>query len=277
MASRIFDKLNLMNRNTWTSVAKTHVGNVRKINEDSYLDAPDVGLWCVADGMGGHQKGDTASTMIIDYLQSLLSVQDYPLSTGQIEERLILVNQNLINLAQRLPDSNVIGSTVAILLFADNLVHCLWAGDSRIYRLRNGQLKQLTRDHSQVEEMVQAGLLTSEEAAVHPAANVITRAIGASPELELDLLSFERFAGDRYLLCTDGLNKVMTDPEIADLMQQNALPDLAEDMMQTALHRHARDNITLVMVDVTQGLPELEQTGRLRDTLPLDDTLPLRR
>ncbi|MBN7821636.1 PP2C family protein-serine/threonine phosphatase [Bowmanella yangjiangensis] len=266
-----------MNRNAWTSVAKTHVGNVRKINEDSYLNAPEAGLWCVADGMGGHQKGDTASTMIIDYLQSLLSVQGYPISTGQVEERLTLVNHNLINLAQSLPQSNVIGSTVAVMLFADNLVHCLWAGDSRIYRLRNGQLSQLTRDHSQVEEMVQAGLLTSEEAAVHPAANIITRAIGASPELELDLQSFERFPGDRYLLCTDGLNKVMTDPEIAEQMRQGELASLADHMMQTALQRHARDNITLVMVDVTEGMPELEQTGRLKDTLPLDDTLPLHR
>ncbi|MBT1063877.1 serine/threonine-protein phosphatase [Bowmanella sp. Y26] len=266
-----------MNRNAWTSVAKTHVGNVRKINEDSYLNAPEVGLWCVADGMGGHQKGDTASTMIIDYLQSLLSVQGYPISTGQVEERLTLVNHNLINLAQSLPQSNVIGSTVAVMLFADNLVHCLWAGDSRIYRLRKGQLSQLTRDHSQVEEMVQAGLLTSEEAAVHPAANIITRAIGASPELELDLQSFERFPGDRYLLCTDGLNKVMTDPEIAEQMRQGELASLADQMMQTALQRHARDNITLVMVDVTEGMPELEQTGRLKDTLPLDDTLPLHR
>ncbi|GAA0358994.1 serine/threonine phosphatase PppA [Bowmanella denitrificans] len=266
-----------MNKNAWTSFAKTHVGNIRKINEDNFLDAPQAGLWCVADGMGGHEKGDTASALIVDYLNALVNMHSFPLRPEQIEERMSLVNHKLVSMAEQLPGASVIGSTVAVLLFDDKLAHCLWAGDSRIYRLRQGRFTQLTRDHSQVEEMVQAGLLTSEQAAIHPAANVITRAIGANDEVHLDLLSFERLPGDRFLLCTDGLNKVMGDAELGGMLLQPTLPELAEDLMQSALQRHARDNITLVMVDVTEGLSDLEQTGQYKDTLPLDDTLPLRR
>ena len=232
---------------TWKSVAKTDIGTIRKVNEDGFLDTPDVGMWCVADGMGGHAKGDVASQMIVDSLQHIATTNSYPLSIQQVQHELQQVNNRLVAMASE--KQAVIGSTVVVLVFDQQNAHCIWAGDSRIYRLRNNKLTRLTQDHSQVEEMVQQGLLTPEEAERHPNANVITRAVGASDELDLDVVSDVRLDGDKYFLCSDGLNKVMDDTEIEQLLLNTSLDSIAPLLIHTSLERKARDNVTVVVVD----------------------------
>ena len=139
-----------MNQTTWTSVADTNIGTVRKVNEDHYLQAPDSTVWCVADGMGGHARGDVASQMITQQLQRLIDQCDKTPLVPQIISCIQTVNNHLVTLSQAY--NSIIGSTVAVLLFENKKAHCIWAGDSRIYRLRNNQVQHITRDHSQVED-----------------------------------------------------------------------------------------------------------------------------
>ena len=261
---------------TWKSVAQTDIGTVRKVNEDGFLDAPNVGMWCVADGMGGHAKGDVASKMIVDGLQDIANMQNYPISAQHVLQVLQKVNSQLVAMADE--KQAVIGSTVVVLVFDQQNAHCIWAGDSRIYRLRNNKLSRLTQDHSQVEEMVQQGILTPEEAERHPNANVITRAVGANDELELDLVSDVRMDGDKYFLCSDGLNKVMDDVEIESLLLSTPLETIAPLLIQTSLDRSARDNVTVLVVDNQVSTEMFEGNNNpASNTSYLDDTLPLSR
>jgi serine/threonine protein phosphatase PrpC len=261
---------------TWKSVAKTDIGTIRKVNEDDFLDSPQVGMWCVADGMGGHAKGDVASKMIVDGLQDIANSNSYPLGTQQIKDVLQQVNSRLVSMASE--KQAVIGSTVVVLIFDDQFAHCIWAGDSRIYRVRNNKLTRLTQDHSQVEELVQKGLLTPEEAERHPNANVITRAVGASDELDLDVVSDVRLDGDKYFLCSDGLNKVIDDAEIEQLLLNTSLDSIAPLLITTSLERKARDNVTVIVVDNQPSLEILDGNNTIPpNTSNLDDTLPLSR
>lgn len=265
-----------MLENTWKSVAKTDIGTIRKVNEDALLDSPQVGMWCVADGMGGHAKGDVASKMIVDSLQEIANTNTYPMGTQQIKYVLQQVNNRLVAMASE--QQAVIGSTVVVLVFDQQYAHCIWAGDSRIYRIRNNKLTRLTQDHSQVEELVQQGLLTPEEAERHPNANVITRAVGASEELDLDMVSDVRLDGDKYFLCSDGLNKVIDDVEIEQLLLNTPLDSIAPLLIQTSLERKARDNVSVVIVNNQDSLEILDgQAPTPSINSNLDDTLPLTR
>ncbi|MFQ3237254.1 MAG: serine/threonine protein phosphatase PrpC [Paraglaciecola sp.] len=267
-----------MPNNNWISVAHTDIGTVRKVNEDDFLDAPQAGLWCVADGMGGHQKGDVASRMIVDHLDNLGTQTALTPSSQQVKKSLLQVNNNLLELGMSLSDCAVIGSTVAVLLFDQQNAHCIWAGDSRIYRLRQNTFTRLTTDHSQVQEMVDSGMLTPEQAAAHPSGNVITRAIGASDDLELDQISVELQRGDVFLLCSDGLNEVISDGEIANFLRTHPLQNVCDSLIQTALNRKVRDNVTVVTV-CYRGTPQISGWGRLDvdSTVSLDNTVPMRR
>ncbi|WP_299075077.1 protein phosphatase 2C domain-containing protein [uncultured Paraglaciecola sp.] len=259
---------------TWDSVAKTDIGTIRKVNEDDFLNAPEVGLWCVADGMGGHEKGDLASRTIVNSLQALAKSNPYPINPQQIKQAMQQVNSDLVDLASE--KQAVIGSTVVVLVFEQQYAHCIWAGDSRVYRVRNNQLKRLTQDHSQVEEMVQQGLLTPEAAERHPNANVITRAVGGAETLELDLVTDVRREDDTYLLCSDGLNKVIDDAEIEQLLMTTPLKSIAETLIQTSLVRKARDNVTVVVVNNQNcSIKSDKNQTPIVDHSHLDDTLPL--
>lgn len=259
-----------MHEKEWISAAHSTIGTVRKSNEDDFLEASQAALWCVADGMGGHNKGDLASRLITECLTDLDDPDNFPIEINAVNNRLNSVNQQLLELAGDLSASSVIGSTVAILIFGLKQAHCLWAGDSRIYRLRAGELERLTRDHSQVEDMVVAGILTAEEAERHPAANVITRAVGAHSELDLEVRSFNLELGDVFLLCTDGLNKVIDDLQIQQILIHQPLENAAEVLIQHALTAQARDNVTAIVV--RYGRSELP-TGFYNE---LDETRPLR-
>ena len=236
----------------WRSASRSHVGTVRKVNEDACLERPEVGLWAVADGMGGHAAGDVASNMIVDALRDLPPTRDHKAFTDDIQNRLHRVNTVLRRHAARQVPGQIVGSTVAVLVGSGTKAICLWAGDSRIYRLRNGRLLQLTRDHSQVEEMIAFGLLRREDAHAHPERNIITRAVGAAPELEIDVAVGDLRVGDSYLLCSDGLNKVVSDAEIESMIQNVECEDVVRALLRLSLMRQARDNVTLVVVQVEE-------------------------
>jgi len=194
---------------SWTSHAVSHVGTVRKINEDACLDRPERGLWAVADGMGGHSAGDVASSRIIEALDGLSPAGSLSEMAGVVEDALRRVNLDLLKLA-RDSDKHTIGSTAAVLVMHGRHALCIWAGDSRIYRFRKGRLEQLTQDHAMVEDMVEAGLISRAEAEHHPQANRITRAVGAMEDLFVDMDIHPVEPGDRFLICSDGLYKDAT-------------------------------------------------------------------
>lgn len=233
----------------WTSSAVTHVGLVRQINEDAYLERSDIGIWAVADGMGGHHAGDVASTSIVNALNESKPAARLSEYVNDIEDRLMEVNGYLRSMAAEHNDNRTIGSTIIALAALKNHCAIIWAGDSRAYRLRNGKLVQMTRDHSQVEEMVERGLLQPEDADSHPASNVITRAVGASDVLYVDVDLQEIQRGDRYLLCSDGLYKHLASKDILDnLIIDDTLGHIAHNLVNLTLERGATDNVTVVVV-----------------------------
>lgn len=232
----------------WKSNAATHVGKVRQINEDSYLDREDLNLWVIADGMGGHHAGDVASKTIVQCLDEITPRKRLSTYIDEIEDRLISVNQKLRQMAAEHHDNRTIGSTVVSMVALNNYFALLWAGDSRVYRLRNGALMQLTRDHSQVEELVERGVILREEAESHPASNVITRAVGATDQLYIDVDIDKAEPGDTFLLCSDGLYKHLNEDEIAKALQKDDLVEICKSLIDLTLERGASDNVTLVVV-----------------------------
>lgn len=232
------------------SVGRTHVGCVRALNEDALLDRADIGLWAVADGMGGHEGGEVASAAVVDALGKVSNFSTAYAFRDAAAQALAGVNEHLTVLAA---DRGTMGSTVVALLAHEGHYACLWAGDSRVYLYRQGALKRLTHDHSLVQEMVDSGAISEERARAHPRSNVITRAVGAREDLNLDGVFGAIHAGDRYLLCSDGLTGVVTDREIADAMVRAPLEAAAERLLEQALARGAPDNVTLVMVAVERA------------------------
>jgi serine/threonine protein phosphatase PrpC len=237
----------------WKSSAATHVGKVRQINEDSYLDREDLHLWVIADGMGGHHAGDVASKSIVQSLDEITPRKRLSTYIDEIEDRLISVNQKLRQLAAEHEDNRTIGSTVVSMVALDNYFALLWAGDSRAYRARNDSFMQLTRDHSQVEELVERGVILREEAESHPAANVITRAVGATDQLYIDVDIDKAEPGDTFLLCSDGLYKHLNENEIAECLQNDNLADACQSLIDLTLERGATDNVTLVVIKAEQA------------------------
>lgn len=233
----------------WSSASRTHVGMVRKLNEDSCLELTDRGLWVVADGMGGHAAGDVASKMVVDTLSRVAAPASLDDFVTDVKQRLQRVNDELRKEAvQR--QARVIGSTVVALLEVDNSCVAIWAGDSRAYVYRDNKLRKLTRDHSQVEDLVRQGLITSEQAENHPASNVITRAVGVTDDLDLDSEIFDARDGDVFLLCSDGLYNEVGIKEIEKFLSIGDCHVSAERLVQKALDNGARDNVTVVVIRV---------------------------
>lgn len=229
----------------WMSYGLTNVGAVRKVNEDAFLDRPDLGVWAVADGMGGHAAGDVASQTVVERLAQLPANGKLSVLVDLAEDRLLEANRKLLKLAMRQKE-RTIGTTVMTLLARGRHAACLWAGDSRLYRIRGKQIEQMVQDHAMIEDLIASGLITREEAADHPQANRITRAIGAMPSLFLDMELFELRAGDLYLLCSDGLYKELANDEIVHTLNNDA--HAVDRLIMFALERGAHDNVTVVAV-----------------------------
>lgn len=234
----------------WTSSAATHQGNVRDHNEDSCLDAPDRGLWVVADGMGGHDSGDYASQLIVERLGSLPAISRASAFVDRVEDELLWVNRHLYDKSQAAERPTVIGSTVVALLACGTFGVVVWAGDSRLYLLRDGLLRRVSRDHSEVQILVERGLVQAHEAEFHPQANVITRAVGGSDRLDLDMALCDLRPGDRFLLCSDGLYKDMPEQEIAQQLASGDCRSVSAALLSLVLSRECKDNVTVIVVDI---------------------------
>ena len=226
----------------------TDVGRVRSLNEDALLDRGDIGLWVVADGMGGHAAGDFASQAIVDALGQVAPPSGGSSFLRDVEERIQVAHAALRRESLARGSGGIIGSTVVALLAWNRHYACIWAGDSRLYLLRDGALRRVSRDHSLVQDLVDAGELAPEQAESHPQANVVTRAVGAVEHLVLDKTHEQISVGDMFLLCSDGLTRHVSDQEIAAVLTDETAPGVAQVLIDLALERGARDNVTTVVV-----------------------------
>jgi serine/threonine protein phosphatase PrpC len=225
------------------SASRTHVGLVRMVNEDRVLDCPQHGLWAVADGMGGHFAGDIAAEAAIAALQQL--TQAGSIGAAEVEAALRSVDERLRRRARN--GARLSGATIVVLLANSDHATILWAGDCRAYRLRHGRLEQLTRDHSVVQELLDAGAIDLDQASRHPQAHIVTRALGAGDTLRLDRISTDFATGDIYLLCSDGMPSSTALAKICS-GGVGELGLLAGQLLDHALAGGGQDNISLVLV-----------------------------
>jgi len=232
----------------WWSSCLSDTGRRRRVNEDAYLNRDEIGLWVVADGMGGHFRGDIASRIIVDSLEDLARPKTMDEFAALVRERVEHANLSICHKVLDSEAGMIMGSTVVIFLVYNQEWLCLWAGDSRAYLLRDGKLIQITRDHSVAQEMVDSGKLGQAEAVNHPGAHKITRAIGTRNALQLDeYRSFLR-DGDTVLLCSDGLNREVEDQELAEILDLYDCEEASRELVDLTLERGARDNVTVAVI-----------------------------
>lgn len=203
------------------------------------------GIWAVADGMGGHNAGDYASRSVVEVMSALPHLP-WPDCVDAATEVLTTVNSKLYTEGRR-RQGNIIGCTLVALLSDAGHASLLWAGDSRIYRLRGNQFEQLTRDHSRVQSLIDQGTISADEAEKHPDANVVTRAVGVAENLELESRALTLHDGDTFLLCSDGLSRYLTPTQMHEALLQADCERACELLMTAALQTPARDNITAIV------------------------------
>ena len=228
------------------SVGLTHVGVVRSANEDSMMLREDAGVWVVADGMGGHENGQWASSTITDSVSAAPVTGDFDADVEAISSAILTANDTIYRAS--VERGRAMGSTVTALYINGDRFVAFWAGDSRIYLLRDGLLHQLSRDHTQVMDMVERGLLTPEEAAHHPMGHVLSRAVGTQETLELDAISDTAQTKDVFLLCSDGLTGVVSSEEISERLKSLPPQVACNRLLDLVLARGAPDNVTMVAV-----------------------------
>lgn len=231
------------------SFGKSDVGCVRSRNEDAFAIHADAGLWAVADGMGGHGGGDIASDRVVAALKHTPDSATLAAAKSAVLTALREANAELLERGPR-EFGAVMGSTAAVLIARENAYCCIWVGDSRIYRLRAGELRLLTRDHRLVQDLVDAGALSEAQARLHPRANVITRAIGAHPVLAFDSVEGRLEQGDRFLLCSDGVSDVLNAADIAESLRRSPIEAAVQHLIQGTLVRGAPDNATALIAAV---------------------------
>ena len=232
---------------SWVSSAHTDKGKVRKINEDAFLNLPKIGLWVVADGVGGHKSGAVASQLIVQQLGQIAMPENLEIFIESVQSKLQYVNRYLL---ENVSDSEeyAVGSTVAALLLYGGQAVCVWAGDSRIYLNRDGKTTQLTKDHSMSNEqdVTNGSKMDQNSEPVNP--NIITRAIGADDLLELDIEILDLQKDDLFLLCSDGLYKEVSEEEISEFLNREDSQVISKGLLDLALERNARDNVTVISV-----------------------------
>jgi len=246
------------------SFGKTDTGKTRKNNEDSYLVDDGMGLYAVADGIGGHEGGEVASRMAIEGLSQLvrercpgagnttthvISAEGDPCGAA-LSRAFTLVNGAIRQAAEETPALLRMGTTMTALLFHETTAHLTHVGDSRAYRLRAGVLTQVTEDHTFIADQVRAGLLTPGQAQKSPYRHVITRAMGIDPELTVDNRTIEVRPEDAFLLCTDGLTEMVDDETIRRIVKDASPQEAAERLVREANDRGGVDNITVVVIQI---------------------------
>jgi PPM family protein phosphatase len=227
--------------------AFTHVGLVRKGNEDSYLINGDLGLFVVADGMGGHEAGEVASMLAVKTLEKALIASEN--KEGALKAGIQQANSEIYRQAQENPRFHGMGTTITAVHYFGGQVYIGHVGDSRAYLIRGGQATLLTRDHSLVNELLRCGQITQEEAENHPQKHIVTRALGTEPSVEVDILSPVIEQEDKVLLCSDGLSNLIKGEEIAEIMHNHATSPALQTLKQLALDRGGFDNITALLVE----------------------------
>jgi protein phosphatase len=241
------------------SYGVSHKGCVRDHNEDSYLVEPQIGLWVVADGMGGHEAGEVASASIVEHLATIGIASSAPDLRARFEDRLSRAHAEIRRISRS--RGVTIGSTVAALLAMDGRFACLWSGDSRVYLVRDGAISQISRDHTEVQELLDSGAISAAEAENWPRRNVITRAIGVNDEIAIDFQQGETLAGDIFILSTDGLTAHVSDAEIATAALSAAPQAACEKLLAMVLERGGTDNVTIVLVKIRDKGNGLSQAG----------------
>lgn len=234
----------------WRSTARTDTGKVRARNEDAFLDYPEHGLWVVADGMGGHSRGDRASRMIVETLSQIPHYADHDSRTQQIRQQLHWLNRRFVMEMTQTADQppHVMGSTVVALLLDEKRATCIWAGDSRCYLWRGRRLYQLTRDHSLQQQLIDEQGVSAEEARSHPSAHALTCAVGVGEKFSLDLLELTVHPDDTFLLCSDGLYNSHSEEALGSALSQGSIEKVLNQLFDGALEGSARDNLTAVVI-----------------------------
>ena len=240
------DKADALDINiSWHSVGHSDVGRVRKLNEDAFLNSPEQGLWAVADGMGGLARGDYASGVVVDSLVYFGHSSNLAASIRDLEVRLRLAHDNCRSSFH----GERVGSTIAALFSYRHFTFFLWAGDSRIYRLREGELKQMTIDHTVAQDKCRRGELNATQANRHPSAHILTRAVGVHQTLHLEIDYDTVQAGDRYLLCSDGLYNALPVGRIQEILGMESREESLTQLIDAALDERGDDNITAIVAD----------------------------
>jgi serine/threonine protein phosphatase PrpC len=216
---------------------RTDVGRVRSVNEDRVLDRSDAGLWAIADGMGGMSAGDLAAQTAVDTLAAL----------GSVDGRALLAALQRANTLIQAQGGGRSGATIVAAHVTAGEARIYWAGDSRAYHVRGADVRRVTRDHSYVQDLVDAGLLDEAAAEDHPRANVVTRALGVADSVEVDVVRVGLQPGDRLLLCSDGVSRSLHP---ADLARPEPVDALADRLLAAALDRDGSDNASLVLIEI---------------------------
>jgi len=261
--------------------ARTDVGRVREANQDSFL--VDDPLYAVADGMGGHLAGDVASATAVEVITDM-SQDGHSADPSALESYLKEANRAIWEKARQDPNLQGMGTTCTLMHVDGTTVHLAHVGDSRAYLLRDGELSQITEDHTLVQRMVREGRLSAEEAPHHPQRSIITRALGVDAEVDVDILSLEVSDGDRMLLCSDGLSSMIDDGAIGDILRRTDEPQaVADALVEAANEGGGEDNVTVVVVDFRRGgsgagvaapigaATSRERTAPVREDMPRDE------
>ena len=233
----------------WRTAALSHVGRKRAENQDCWLDRPDLGLWAVADGMGGHADGRIASRTVCRELGRVATLGTLVEVTTAVDRAIATANTDLLARAASTSPGTVIGTTVAALFIHSGYAVCVWCGDSRVHLVRRGEAFLLTRDHTPLQDMLDRGEIDYDEARGHRASCVVSRAVGVEHVAEIDHLAVEAQANDRFLLCTDGISRHVTVGELAGLA--GCEPErTVRNVVDLAKMRGATDDVTAVAVNL---------------------------
>ena len=230
----------------YSASSQTHEGRVRAVNEDSMTVRSDVGLWVVADGMGGHEDGQWASRAVVEALDQVAMSGDFDTDLKAVRGAILTANDRIV--AEAAARGNRMGSTVVCLVADGNRFACLWVGDSRGYILRDDRFEQLSRDHTQVQDMLDRGLITEGEADGHPMSHILSRAIGVDHAPVVDAVTGELRSTDMFLLCSDGLSGVVSAEEMKERLRSVDPATAARDLLELTLSRNAPDNVTVITV-----------------------------
>jgi len=246
-----------MSQPVFAIAARSAIGLHRSGNEDSALTSAN--LIAVADGMGGHAGGEVASALAISKLQELVSIsQDINIDADSIEDILsqsiIDIDNEILRVANESPDLRGMGTTLTALLLHEERIALIHIGDSRAYRLRDGELEQLSLDHTVLQELIDQGKLTISEANDHPQRSLLTQVLMGSGNLDPVLVVYERKAGDRYLLCSDGLSSVLSNKEIKSLLKKSKREDAVAALVEATYVNDAPDNVTVIVADIATDL-----------------------